>query len=52
MVQTPAQSQTETLLLNLPKTLKLYVTPEQFAVLAASNRVRQRKSGNKEYCSF
>ena len=38
MVQTPAQSEVETLLLNLPKTLKLYVTPEQFAVLAASNR--------------
>ncbi|EAW33822.1 Uma2 family endonuclease [Lyngbya sp. PCC 8106] len=41
MVQTPAQSETETLLLNLPKTLKLYVTPEQFAVLAASNRELQ-----------
>ncbi|MGB3191609.1 MAG: Uma2 family endonuclease [Limnoraphis sp.] len=41
MVQTPAQSQTETLLLNLPKTLKLYVTPEQFTVLAASNRELQ-----------
>jgi hypothetical protein len=27
MLQTPTQSETETLLLNLPKTLKLYVTP-------------------------
>ena len=41
MVQTPAQSEVETLLLNLPKTLKLYVTPEQFAALAASNRELQ-----------
>ncbi|MEL7035266.1 MAG: Uma2 family endonuclease [Cyanobacteria bacterium J06592_8] len=41
MVQTPAQSETETLLLNLPKTLTLYVTPEQFAALAASNRELQ-----------
>ncbi|MEL7039644.1 MAG: Uma2 family endonuclease [Cyanobacteria bacterium J06592_8] len=41
MVQTPTQSEVETLLLNLPKTLKLYVTPEQFAVLAASNRELQ-----------
>lgn len=41
MVQTPTQSETETLLLNLPKTLKLYVTPEQFAALAASNRELQ-----------
>ncbi len=38
MVQTPAQSETETLSLELPRTLKLYVTPEQFAALAASNR--------------
>ena len=38
MVQTPAQSETETLSLELPRTLKLYVTPEQFAALAVSNR--------------
>ena len=33
MVQTPTQPETETLLLGLPKNLKLYVTQEQFAVL-------------------
>ncbi|MFP4007469.1 MAG: Uma2 family endonuclease, partial [Spirulinaceae cyanobacterium] len=38
-VQTPAKP--ETLLLNLPKILKLQVTPEQFAALAASNRELQ-----------
>ncbi|MBP0015291.1 MAG: Uma2 family endonuclease [Roseofilum sp. SBFL] len=38
MVQTPAKPETETLLLTLPKTLKLYVTQEQFEALAASNR--------------
>ena len=40
MVRTPvkAEARTETLLLELPKTLKLYVSPEQFAALAASNR--------------
>ena len=38
MVHTPALSANETMLLELPKTLKLYVTPEQFAALAASNR--------------
>jgi len=38
MVQTPTKPETETLLLELPKTLKLYVTQEQFAALAASNR--------------
>lgn len=41
MVQTPAKPETETLLLNFPKTLKLHVTPEQFAALAASNRELQ-----------
>ncbi len=41
MVQTPAKPETETLLLELPKTLKLYVTQEQFAALAASNRELQ-----------
>lgn len=38
MVQIPAKPETETLLLNLPKALKLYVTPEQFIALAACNR--------------
>jgi Uma2 family endonuclease len=36
MVQTSAQL--ETLSLELPRSLKLYVTPEQFEALAASNR--------------
>jgi len=38
MVQTPAKPETETLLLELPKTMKLYVTPEQFTALAECNR--------------
>lgn len=38
MVQTSPQPESETLLLNLPKKLGLYVTPEQFAALAASNQ--------------
>ncbi|MGK7902732.1 MAG: Uma2 family endonuclease, partial [Hormoscilla sp.] len=38
MVQTPIQPETETLLLEIPATLKLYVTQEQFAALATSNR--------------
>ncbi|MBP0016161.1 MAG: Uma2 family endonuclease [Cyanobacteria bacterium SBLK] len=38
MVQTPIQPETETLLLEFPRTLKLYITQEQFAALAASNR--------------
>ncbi|MEA5467482.1 Uma2 family endonuclease [Spirulina sp. 06S082] len=41
MVQTPAKPETETLLLGFPKTLKLHVTQEQFATLAASNRELQ-----------
>jgi Uma2 family endonuclease len=41
MVQTPAKPETETLLLEFPRTLNLYVTQEQFAVLAASNRELQ-----------
>ncbi|MDB9315581.1 Uma2 family endonuclease [Spirulina sp. CS-785/01] len=41
MIQTPAKPETETLLLELPRTLHLYVTQEQFAVLAASNRELQ-----------
>ncbi|MGK7902668.1 MAG: Uma2 family endonuclease [Hormoscilla sp.] len=38
MVQTQTKPETETVLLEFPKTLKLYVTQEQFAALAASNR--------------
>lgn len=38
MVQTPANPETETLLIELPKTIALYVTQEQFAALAAANR--------------
>ena len=38
MVRTPTTPETETLLLNLPKTLRLQVTQKQFAALAASNR--------------
>ena len=41
MVGTPAKPETETLLLEFPKTLKLYVTQEQFTTLAASNRELQ-----------
>jgi Uma2 family endonuclease len=41
MVQTSAKPETDTLLLNLPKTLKLYVNPEQFEILAACNRELQ-----------
>ena len=37
MIQTPTQPETETLLLQFPKTLKLSVTQEQFAALAAIN---------------
>jgi len=38
MVQTPTTPETETLSLNLPKTIALSVTPEQFTALAAANR--------------
>lgn len=38
MVQTPASAETETLLIELPKTIGLYVTQKQFAALAAANR--------------
>ena len=38
MVQTPATPETETLLIELPKSIGLYVTQEQFAALAAANR--------------
>jgi hypothetical protein len=48
MVQTPTKPETETLLLELPRTLKLYVTQEQFAALAASNRELQLERTAKE----
>ncbi|MBP0009506.1 Uma2 family endonuclease [Roseofilum sp. Belize Diploria] len=48
MVQTPAKPETETLLLTLPKTLKLYVTQEQFEALAASNRELRLERTAKE----
>ncbi|AFY35385.1 Uma2 family endonuclease [Calothrix sp. PCC 7507] len=38
MVQTPTNPETETLLIELPSTIGLYVTQEQFAALAAANR--------------
>lgn len=38
MVQTPTSPETETLLIELPKTIGLHVTQEQFAALAAANR--------------
>ena len=38
MVHSLAERETEMLLLQFPKTLKLYVTQEQFAALAASNQ--------------
>ncbi|MEH2419555.1 MAG: Uma2 family endonuclease [Nostoc sp.] len=38
MIQTPASPETETLLIELPKTIGLYVTQKQFAALAAANR--------------
>lgn len=38
MVHTPTTPGTETLLLELPKTLGLYVTQEQFIALSAANR--------------
>ncbi|NEP12148.1 MAG: Uma2 family endonuclease [Symploca sp. SIO2C1] len=41
MVQTQALPEAETLLLEIPKTIKLYVTQEQFAALAARNRELQ-----------
>ena len=41
MLQIPAKLETETLSIELPKNIKLYVTPEQFAALAASNRELQ-----------
>ncbi|MBP0030648.1 Uma2 family endonuclease [Roseofilum sp. Guam] len=41
MVQPPPKPETEILLLELPRTLKLSVTQEQFELLAASNRELQ-----------
>jgi len=38
MVQTPTTPETEIFSLNLPKTIVLSVTPEQFTALAAANR--------------
>ncbi|MBW4545565.1 MAG: Uma2 family endonuclease [Symplocastrum torsivum CPER-KK1] len=38
MVKTPASPETDTLSIELPKTIGLYVTQEQFAALAAANR--------------
>ncbi len=38
MVQTSINPETETLLLELPKTIGLYVTQEQFLALSAANR--------------
>ena len=38
MVQTPASPENSTLSLELPKTIGLYVTQEQFAAIAAANR--------------
>jgi len=37
MVQIPAKSETERLLINLPKTIALQVTQEQFTALAVAN---------------
>jgi Uma2 family endonuclease len=38
MVQTPTTPETETLSLNLPTTIALFVTPEQFTALTVTNR--------------
>lgn len=38
MVQTPASPEKQTLSIELPKSIRLYVTQEQFAALAAANR--------------
>ena len=38
MVQTSTSSETENLLINLPKNIKLLVTQEHFQVLAIANR--------------
>jgi Uma2 family endonuclease len=38
MVQTPTSPENKTLLIELPKTIGLLVTQEQFAAIAAANR--------------
>ncbi len=38
MVQIPVRPETETLVIELPETIRLYVTPEQFVALTAVNR--------------
>lgn len=38
MIQTPTRPHTDNLLLELPKTLRLLVSPQQFEVLAIANR--------------
>ena len=38
MLQTPTTPETETLLISLPNSIALQVTPEQFTALAAANR--------------
>ncbi len=49
MVQTPPKLEAETLLIELPKTIKLSVTQEQFAALAAVNRdVRMERTSQGE----
>jgi Uma2 family endonuclease len=49
MVQTPASRETETLSIELPKAIGLYVTQEQFAALAAANRdLRLERSAKGE----
>jgi Uma2 family endonuclease len=49
MVQTPASQDTETLSIELPKAIGLYVTQEQFTALAAANRdLRLERSAKGE----
>lgn len=49
MVQTPASREIETLSIELPKAIGLYVTQEQFAALAAANRdLRLERSAKGE----
>lgn len=48
MVQIPAEPETETLSINLPKTIALQVTQEQFAALAVANPdLRLEKNGSR-----
>jgi Uma2 family endonuclease len=49
MVQTPASRETETLSIELPKAIGLYVTQEQFAAIVAANRdLRLERSAKGE----